>query len=165
MVSRLLILTTLEFLTSGCTSPVAAIPEGTTVVYEGLPHTAYEGDLFESEKNKPTAVLHGLYFYREYHTLSGKEAETLRTALSDASGFSPWSGEKKCGGFHADYAVAWKEDGKTFEVLICFGCGEVKRYGTGKEIREDMKKETSDEFNELLKAYDKLRPAHQGWGP
>ena len=166
MSPRLLITMMLGLTILGCSSsPSPAIPEGTTVVYEGLPHPTYEDELFENEKQKPTAVLHGLHFYRECHALNVKEAETLTAVISGAGGFATWSGEKKCGGFHADYAVAWKQGGKTFEVLICFGCGEVKRYGPGKEVREDMKSETSDKLKELLKAYDELRPPHEGWGP
>jgi hypothetical protein len=154
----------------GCSSTAAipenAVAEGNTIVFEGLPHPGYEAELFESEKNsKSTVKLHGSYFYKAFQPAKDTETSELRETLSDPERFEPFSGEKKCGGFHADYAVAWKENGRLFKVLICFGCGEVKRFGPQGEVREDMKTNTSDLLKMVLKMYDRDRPAHQGWGP
>ena len=160
---RALVVVCLALLPLGCSSsPLQDIPESKTVVFEGLPHPMYESELLESEKeSKATTTLHNCYFYEPSQPAKDTETNELRNVLSDPEGFSPFEGEKKCGGFHADYAVAWKEGGRVFEVLICFGCGEVKRYGPRGEVREDMKQPTREKLKMILKMYDNVRPPHK----
>jgi len=147
----------------GCSSDsstgISRIEEGKTVVFEGLPHPMYERELVESERQtKPMTTLHGNYFYVPFQAAKDNETNELRDVLSNAEGFEPFAGEKKCGGFHADYAVVWKENGQIFEVLICFGCGEVKRFGPQGEVREDMKESTRETLKMILKMYNNVRP-------
>ncbi len=167
-----IILFVVGMVTLGCSSgPSENIPEAQTVVavYEGLPHPFYENELYESEKNsKTTTNLHESYFYHESHSLSPREGEALQKVLGDTENFEPFvdsENTKTCGGFHADYAATWKRNGMVVEVLVCFGCDEVKRFGPEGEVREVMKEGTSDKLKTLLKVYDKIRPPHEGWGP
>jgi hypothetical protein len=141
--------------------------EGKTIVYEGLPHPNFDPPgLLESEKSsKQTTVLHDCYFYKSFQPAKDTETNELRELLTDPLAFSPFSGEKKCGGFHADYAVAWKENGQVTEVLICFGCGEVKRFGPRGTAREDMNADTEKLLQTILKMYDRDRPHRKSLGP
>lgn len=159
-----LLFLTLGLLILGCSASKGTpdISEGKTVVFEGLPHPMYEDELLESEKQtKAKILLHGSYFYEKFQDAKDTETNELRNVLSDPEGFTPFEGEKKCGGFHADYAVAWKVNGQVFEILICFGCGEVKRYGPRGEVREDMKQQTRENLKMILKMYDNVRPPHK----
>jgi hypothetical protein len=68
-------------------------------------------------------------------------------------------GEKKCGGFHPDYAVEWSVGRDRYRALICFGCEEVKLFGPALESRNDLDRTAYKRLEELLKPYQKNRPA------
>jgi hypothetical protein len=108
-------------------------------------------------KAKETFDLHGYAFYREPLVLKAEDAEKLKALLADETQFSPFEGEKKCGGFHPDYAVEWTVEGQVYQCLICFGCFEVKMYGPGGETRLDISKAG---LAGLLKPYRKNRPEY-----
>jgi hypothetical protein len=126
-------------------------------LYEGLPHPMNEAELFEREKGKPTRTLHGELFYPEPLTVSKEDAEKLHGLLGSEDSFRPWSGEKKCGGFHSDYAAEWRY-GTTYQVLICFGCGEVQVFGTAKSLRCDVQNGAKEHLKTVLGRYRKNRP-------
>ena len=105
-------------------------------LYEGLPHPMYEPTALAAEKKaKPTVELHGFPFYREALEVKAGDDEKLKALLADPRTLEPFSGEKRCGGFHPDYAVEWSVGGKIRSGLICFGCGEVMIYGPTGEVR------------------------------
>ena len=96
-------------------------------VYEGLPHPMYEEEAFREElRTKETTEFLGFPFYREPLDLKPEDVEALCEALGDGSTYKTYGGEKKCGGFHPDYAVEWSVEGKVYRCLICFGCVEVR---------------------------------------
>ena len=63
-------------------------------------------------KTKPTIQLSGFKFYREPLGLKDEDVRTLRGLLGNSSTYRSYSGEKKCGGFHPDYAVEWSSNGE-----------------------------------------------------
>ena len=136
-------------------------PETTTlkqadrlVLYEGLPHQMYEHQALEAEKKaKPTVTLHGFPFYRETLELKPDDGERLKALLGDPASFEPYSGEKRCGGFHPDYAVEWSAGGQTYQALICFGCWEIKIYGPKGETIYDIRNAARDRLKSLLEPY------------
>jgi hypothetical protein len=67
-------------------------------------------------------------------------------------------GEKRCGGFHPDYAVVATCDDGEYTVLICFGCHEILIIGPRSSLRCDMAGETYKPIESLLKAYQLNRP-------
>ncbi len=148
---------------SGCSGPP---PETTTlknadrlVLYEGLPHQMYEAQALEAErKEKPIITLHGFPFYRETLDLKPGDDERLKALLSDRRSFSPYAGEKKCGGFHPDYAVEWSAGGRTYQALICFGCFEAKIYGPHGGTTYDVGSDVQNQFKGLLTPYRRNRP-------
>jgi hypothetical protein len=132
------------------------------VLYEGLPHQYYERKALESEqKSKPTVILHGFTFYRETLELRAGDGDRLKALLGDPSSFSPYSGEKKCGGFHPDYAVEWSAGGQVYRTLICFGCFEAKVYGPSGGTTYDVGLDVQEHFKALLEPYRKNRPPFQ----
>jgi hypothetical protein len=148
---------------SGCSGPP---PEAATltqaerlVLYEGLPHQMYEPKALDAErKAKPTVTFHGFPFYRETLELKPGDDNRLKALLSDPRSFSAYSGEKKCGGFHPDYAVEWSAGGQVYQALICFGCFEARIYGPAGGTTYDVGRDVQERFRTLLGPYRKNRP-------
>ena len=139
-----------------------ALNAESTVVYEGLPHQTYERELLERErKTKNIRELHGYPFYREPLEVTQDDAQKLAAILGKSSTWRPFTGEKKCGGFHPDYAVEFNTGKHRFVVLLCFGCGEGKIFNVGSEWRFNM----SLEPREVLEAYQKNRPPNENRFP
>lgn len=130
------------------------------ILYEGLPHPLFERALVEAEKkDKKTVTIAGWPFYAEPLALKNGDAGKLTDLVGSEKTYAQFGGEKKCGGFHPDYAVEWRVGKDTYYALVCFGCGEVKVYGpTGGGVRTDFGAR-GDELGKLLKPYRKNRPA------
>lgn len=138
-------------------------------VYEGLPHPMYEEGKFRRElQAKATVQLHGFPFYREPLELKRTDVEALRGLLGTEGTYVPYGGEKKCGGFHPDYAVEWTSGRGVYHCLICFGCSEAKVYGPRGESTYDLRSEGVDgermKLRDLLKVYRRNRPPHERFG-
>lgn len=137
------------------------------VLYEGLPHQMYEEDAYRAEvSSAKTIQLAGYPFYQTPLTLRGEDLKSLRAMLEDGDLLDEFTGEKKCGGFHPDYAVEWSSGGETFRVFLCFGCGEALVEGPrGKVERYDLVRGKREGLIELLKKQRKNRPPHERFGP
>jgi hypothetical protein len=156
----------LGVIVTGCSGPPPAArtlaQAGRILLYEGLPHPMYEPRVLESEKkSKPTVDLHGFPFYRELLELKPGDVERLKALLGDPATFRPYSGEKKCGGFHPDYAVEWSAGDTVYRSLICFGCFEAKLYGPEGGTTYDVGRDVQDRFEALLQPYRKNRPPYR----
>lgn len=109
------------------------------VLYEGLPHQFFERDLLACElATKKTVRLHGFPFYAEVLPLKEADAKELTRLFTDVRSFQPFSGYKKCGGFHPDYAIEWHVGKEIYRCLVCFGCQEIKAFGPTKELYCDI---------------------------
>lgn len=128
-------------------------------VYEGLPHQFFEAELLDAEQKRNDVIEVGGYsFYAPKTLLQLDRMEELKHWLSMEGSFSKFSGEKKCGGFHPDYAVVWEGQKRDYAVLICFGCGEVIFTDGSKKLRYDLNNKTKSGLIELLADYAKKRP-------
>ncbi len=112
-------------------------PAERVVLYEGLPHPAWESELLEEQlRTKETQELHGHPFYKETLPLKLDDSKRLTDILGSAGTYKRFSGEKKCGGFHPDFVVEWHVGEDRFRVLICFGCrGKVIRSANRVSLR------------------------------
>jgi hypothetical protein len=134
------------------------------ILHEGLPHPFNEPKVLDAEKKaKKTVTIAGWPFYAEPLELTDGDGTKLSDLLGDEKTYRAFRGEKKCGGFHPDYAVEWRVGKDVYYALICFGCSEFKIYGDGKAVRTDMgggSKDDSrkDALTKLLKPYRKNRP-------
>jgi hypothetical protein len=148
---------------SGCSG---LLPETTSlkqadrmVLYEGLPHQMYEPKALEAEKKaKPTVTLHHFPFYREPLELKADEDQRLRALLGDPASFDLYSGEKRCGGFHPDYAVEWSAGGQAYQALVCLGCWEIKIYGPKGETIYDIRNDARNQLKPLFDSLHNNRP-------
>lgn len=126
------------------------------VVFEGLPHPVSERELLAEEKRtKDWWRLHGESFYSAKQTLTVEQRKRLQGVERS---IAPWSGMKLCGGFHADYAVAWLGKFGVYEMLACFSCGEVRLYGPQMELTGDLKGETAESLRTFLREFQRERP-------
>ena len=149
--------------------PAAHLNEGLTIrfaesvtLYEGLPHQNDERELFASEKKtKSTLELHGFPFYIETLTLKPKHIDHLKAILGDSQSYRPPLLDKKCGGFHPDFAVGWTVAGKEYFCLVCFGCYELRLYGPKAEQEYDMTNASAYQLKSVLASYRQNRPSHE----
>ncbi len=132
---------------------------GRLILYEGLPHHAFEAKELKLEKRKKrTMALHGCSFYRDHLKLSAYDQQRLKSLLGSEASFAKWSGEKRCGGFHPDYCVQMSVGRAAYRFLICFGCHEVKVYGPKHSLRCDIQRDAYVLLEKLLKKHRKNRP-------
>jgi hypothetical protein len=64
-------------------------------------------------------------------------------------------GEKACGGYHPDYCLTGKDGMATYDLMICFGCAEMKLYGPGNYLIVDL---NDGAFKTLLVKHRNQRP-------
>lgn len=135
-------------------------PGGQTVIREGLPHPTMEAKAFEAEKSGPKAKVEvgGYPLYQAPLVVEGPDRRGLLAILNDPASYRPFSGEKRCGGFHPDYAVEWPVEGKARTLLICFGCDEVKLVAAGRTDRLDLAPGAGAKLRRLLDAHRANRP-------
>jgi hypothetical protein len=138
-------------------------------VYEGLPHPFEGKEFVENEiRNQPTIVIDGEKFYLPARPMPLEDKASL-LRLFGADLFKPWRAYKFCGGFHADYAVNFETGGRSWLVLLCFGCHEariLRQPSTDSNPQAEPKlRLTVDltdtgykELKELFRKYRVLRP-------
>jgi hypothetical protein len=129
------------------------------VIYEGLPHHFYERDVLEKElKTKPNFRILGYPFYTTPLKLSDQDLAEVASLVRTESSFRPWRGYKTCGGFHPDNALEWTVGSMKFQILICFGCSEVKIHDGRWIVWCDIDNQPYDRLKVLLRKYRTNRP-------
>src|SRR5262245_13021021 len=98
-------------------------------VLEGLPHPMFEALAFSQESacNAVRDIL-GSLFYQKSRPLDVEDYAAIRSVLADPRTYLHCADEgafKRCGGFHADFAIEFRHDAQVGGALICFGCGEI----------------------------------------
>ncbi len=117
---------------AGCSGPhpeTTTLEQADRLVLRGLPHQMYEPGPRGGEEGEAVGDSARISVLSRDPRAETRRRERLKTLLSDPGSYAAYSGEKKCGGFHPDHAVEWTAGGRTYQVLICFGCFEAKIYG------------------------------------
>ncbi|MGJ8726143.1 MAG: hypothetical protein ACSHYB_16425 [Roseibacillus sp.] len=128
-------------------------------VFEGLPHQR-DAELLQVEsKREDTTSIGGFQFYTPKVLAKGEVAREMRNAVRSAQSYTKWSGEKRCGGFHPDYAIAWSEGANEYSILICYGCREVLVVSARESFRYDFSE--MEELKKLLVSFKSKRPEKQ----
>lgn len=131
-------------------------------LYEGLPHQMFERLALELEqKTKPTVRFHDYPFYADPILPAPEDAKALRDLLGRHATFEPFAGEKRCGGFHPDWAVEFTANSRRHIALLCFGCGEAKVNTLGGTSRYDLEDGAKKQLEDLLSRYRKNRPKRE----
>jgi hypothetical protein len=135
------------------------------VLWEGLPHQNSEAVLYHQELQKATVRFHGWRFYAQPLELKAEDARRLTALFCGKSSFQKYRGEKKCGGFHPDWCVEWRNGHEVCRALLCFGCSEMKAFGPWAALHCDINRGAYIQFERLLEGYQKNRPTAAGAGP
>lgn len=131
-------------------------------ILEGLPHPTFEAHALSQElaSNAVRDIL-GSLFYLESHSLNAEDHVAIRSVLADQRTFLPCPEEgafKRCGGFHADFAIEFRHDAQAGAALICFGCGEIKTLIQDNRWHHDLLPEAEVVLSRVLRHYGQKRP-------
>lgn len=127
------------------------------VVFEGLPHPAWERDLLAIEsKRKDTININKFLFYTP--ALAATNADALRQLLSSSDSIRVYGGPKLCGGYHPDYCISWQAGETTYYALVCFGCHEIVFYDGKTPLIYDLDDKAYERYKTLLAVYETKRP-------
>lgn len=138
----------------------ATIKEASSLVlFQGVPREEGEEKQWSEEKKKTLFRSDGQWFRAGAQPLPAVMAERLRALIFE--GVREWRGLKLCGGFHADALLTWQGGPlrAETEVLICFGCSEVKIYGATGSLYGDLAGDQAKQLRELLAPYLEKRNA------
>jgi hypothetical protein len=129
---------------------------------EGLPHPTFEPTAFSRElaSNAVREIL-GSPFYKGEHSLTAEDEAAIRFALGDPETFLPCPDEgrfKRCGGFHADFAIEFRHDAGAGAALMCFGCGEVKTLLQTDRWHHDLLPDANAALSRVLLGHRYKRP-------
>ena len=129
-------------------------PEKSPVkIYEGLSHSFFEKDqLIDEILLGSRKIIHG-HGFRLNAIEPNEVTQAVVAELWSGKIFLPWCGEKMCGGFHADYCLCWEDEGASYDLMICLGCGEALLFRDGAALRCDLQHDFSDRLRDL--AYPK----------
>ena len=121
--------------------------------YFGLPHPWGAEEEFEDELwNIENQSICGYRFYSKPGEPTPKiRAEVSRIFTSEAN-FEAYSGWKLCGGYHADFAVKFRDDSGEYWFLVCMGCSEVIGYTKNRKLFFELDDDSYYAFRELWKA-------------
>ncbi len=128
-------------------------------MYEGLPHPMFENDLYKHELTRnDLQLIHGERFYLEpIQPVEPDTSRLLELFVADGS-LVEYSGNKRCGGFHADWCLRWEVGADVYECLLCFHCLEAKAFGPGTNLHCDMQTGIAEKFKSILHRYRTNRP-------
>ena len=138
----------------------------TLEIYEGLPHPLFDKEAYKLEAARgQTLKITTELFYPEKLEPSADALTQLARATMDLRGhrmlFIPLSRApvKFCGGFHADYALIWKNKAEiSVTALVCFGCSEIRLIRDGEIITADFTPERHRELIALFRPMRRSRP-------
>ncbi len=131
--------------------PLSAAIEkaGKVTLYEGTPRERRDGKPVEGKVIK----LHDFAFFEKQPVLKDEDAKSLTKLFCAKDSFGKWEGYKKCGGYHPDFCIEWKNGDDAYQVLVCLGCHEVKCFGPKAELYCDINSDAYKQFSEILTRY------------
>lgn len=129
-------------------------------VSEGLPHPAWEREVFLEEMQKPHVVYRDHRFYEGHIDLSERDRKTIEDLFTERELVpSSWKVVKMCGGFHPDFRVVWRTaNGSEAEALVCFACNEVHVYSGVFRCKFGVPQTVEDRIEALWWPYRLQRP-------
>ena len=132
---------------------------------EGLPHPAFEPQLFERERQLLNRLrnLYGSLFYAQPLDVAPELLQSVVDIVNDPASFVPREPGflKACGGFHADFAVEWRQHAVLRQSLLCFGCGEARLITGLAHDHVDLASGAEERLRALLGGVRQFRPPEQ----
>jgi hypothetical protein len=88
----------------------------------------------EPPEDRPTVTIDNGEFYSPPTNANGGKLNQLKDIFSTTDYVYPFRGLKNCGGFHADWRLAWNDGEDEWIAYICFGCGEMSVVKNGANV-------------------------------
>lgn len=123
----------------------------TLVVYRGFPRREALTDDEPEPKKDPNVALRGYLFQPRAYACDEKATAKLREICSTKAAFKKWRGPKKCGGYHPDYCLQFKNGDTVTSVLLCYGCNEAKFFGSKANLYVDADAAALEAIQVILK--------------
>ena len=140
-------------------------PDARVTLLEGLPHQLVEHASFLDERRaKRTVEVGGYFFYRTPRPLAPDAAGEVRALCADPQSYGAYTGPKRCGGFHPDYALRWGQGQDAVYTLVCFGCHETQTLDGKRCLIADLPEPAFRRFQTVLDRYHAQRPPFQKGG-
>lgn len=119
-------------------------------VFAGVSRADGKVRSWTEEQKKSLFMLDGEWFRVGARSVPAEMAANVRAAVFD--GVREWKGLKLCDGFHADVLLKWQGGPLVAdtEVLICFGCSEVKIFGATGSLYGDLAPEQAGQLRQWL---------------
>jgi hypothetical protein len=118
-----------------------------TELAAGLPHPYGEPkDFVRDLWLKQNRSIKGYRFYKRQADPTEPVRAVMVNLLSQEGSFSPYTGPKLCGGYHADFAAKLEFGGKHVWLLVCLGCEEVLIFSEGKELICEVRREVAEKL-------------------
>jgi hypothetical protein len=120
------------------------------VTFAGVARADGDPSQWTEERRKSHFMVDGEWFRSGAPPMPAALAEKVRSVVF--AGVREWRGRKLCGGFHADVLLRWQGGPlvAATEVLLCFGCSEVKIYGATGSLYGDLAPEQAEQLREWL---------------
>jgi hypothetical protein len=127
-------------------APDGPPPGAQLVVYRGLASPRLEPALFDAQRATESVLrLGGEAFFERPSILPPPAYRRMIGVLISRDLYDGRLGIERCL-FHADYAVAWDD----VRLLLCFGCGEIRRIEAGAVERYTMDPKLKEGLRRLL---------------
>jgi hypothetical protein len=109
-------------------------------VLEGLERKAME--LPKPAPNGPAMIQVDKHFFFEQPIELDKDDElSIMQTVTDYRSFDTYAGGKFCGGFHPDVNIRLVTDHGIVQMLVCFGCAEIRIIDGGTELMVEIEKQ------------------------
>jgi hypothetical protein len=121
----------------------------TLTLYEGVPlHLTGRFKPGEKPPQSDMVEVGKHLFYSTPLAPATDTVEALRHLCASEGSYLPYEA-KKCG-FHADFCMQWKEGGRDYRVIVCFGCDDVSVQGPDDAVLMTLRPTSVQQFTALL---------------
>jgi hypothetical protein len=128
-------------------------------LFEGTPHPLDEKKHYDEEmRTAKFKKFFGIPFYPDPTPLSAEvNGKILKVLLKDKT-LVPYTGDKKCGGFHADWCLEWRGDDGVARCMLCFSCYEARVFGPKSSLQCDIDPSAIPELRAILTPFREHAP-------
>jgi hypothetical protein len=128
-------------------------------LFEGTPHPFEEKDHYDAEmRTRKFKLFFDIMFYPDPTPLSAEINDKIKKVLLREGTLIQYTGDKKCGGFHADWCLEWRGDEGVTRCMLCFGCDEARVFGPKSSLQCDIHPKAAPELRAILTPFREHAP-------
>ena len=118
-------------------------------VFEGLPRSVARDEVARLAEKDEVFAADGHWFRREPVPCDERLAARITATWADADALIPHRPGKMCGGFHPDLRLVFDAEPDEVELLVCFGCDEVRIRNAEMSLVFDLTVEAARHFRSV----------------